>query len=373
MKPIQTFTIVPTLPDKLQPLREIGYNLFWTWDQEAIDLFRRIDRELWEETKHNPIKMLGQVKQNRLEALLEDEGFLAHVDRVYSNLQNYLSEITWFGKTYGKEHHLKVAYFSAEFGLTECLETYSGGLGILAGDHLKSASDLGIPLVGVGLLYQVGYFHQYLNADGWQGELYIDNDFHTMPIQRQRHEDGSPIMIEVEYPGGKVFAQIWRVKVGRVDLYLLDTNIEANPAEYREITDELYGGDGEKRIQQEIILGIGGIRALKALGMEANVYHLNEGHSAFLALERIRNTIKQFNCTFDEAKELTKAGNIFTTHTPVPAGIDRFSPQLIDKYFASYYDELKITRNDFLALGRRDSASKTDDFSINCILDIFQK
>lgn len=364
MKPIKTFTIVPTLPDKLQPLKEIGNNLFWTWDHEALDLFRRIDRELWEETRHNPIKMLGQVKQNRLDVLVEDEGFLAHLDRVYANLQNYLTELNWFEKTYGKEHHLKVAYFSAEFGLTECLETYSGGLGILAGDHLKSASDLGIPLVGVGLLYQVGYFHQYLNADGWQGELYIDNDFHTMPIQLQRNGDGSPITIDVDYPGGRVAAHIWRVKVGRIELYLLDTNIQENSAEYRDITDELYGGDGEKRIQQEIMLGIGGIRALKALGIEANVFHLNEGHSAFLALERIRNAIKKYNFTFDEAKELTKAGNIFTTHTPVPAGIDRFSPQLIDKYFASYYQELKITRNDFLALGRRETTGKTEDFSM---------
>ncbi|MBD3288311.1 alpha-glucan family phosphorylase, partial [candidate division KSB1 bacterium] len=364
MKPIQTFTIVPTLPEKLQPLKEIGYNLFWTWDHEAIDLFRRLDRELWEETKHNPVKMLGKVKQNRLEALLEDEGFLAHLDRVYNNLQNYLSGLTWFEKTYGKEHHLKVAYFSAEFGLTECLETYSGGLGVLAGDHLKSASDLGIPMVGVGLLYQMGYFHQYLNADGWQGESYIENDFHTMPIRLQRNEDDTPIKIGIEYPGGMVKAQIWRVKVGRVDLFLLDTNLQENLPEYRDITDELYGGDTERRIQQEIMLGIGGIRALKAMGIECNVFHMNEGHSAFLALERIRNTIMQLHCTFDEASELTKSGNIFTTHTPVPAGIDRFSVQLIDKYFTPYYDELKITKNDFLTLGRKKNVAKTEDFSM---------
>jgi len=365
MEPLRTFTIIPTLPSKLEPLKKIAYNLQWTWNHETIDLFRRMDRELWEETDHNPVKMLGQIRQERLETLADDEGLLAHLKRISENLEIYLKEPTWYQKTYGSENQdIKIAYFSAEFGLTECMPNYSGGLGVLSGDHLKSASDLGLPFVGIGLLYQEGYFRQYLNADGWQGELYPKNDFYNMPIQLQYNNDGKPLIIEVEYPGRKLYAQIWKVEVGRVNLYLLDTNISLNNEVDRDITDELYGGDVETRIQQEILLGIGGIRTLKALGIQPIVFHMNEGHSAFLALERIRCAMEDHKLSFDEARELTKSSNVFTTHTPVPAGIDRFSPQLMERYFADYYPSLQLSKNEFLALGKQNPFDGTENFSM---------
>ncbi len=364
MEPLRTFTIIPTLPAKLEPLKKIACNLQWTWNHETLDLFRRLDGDLWEETNHNPVRMLGMVRQERLESLAEDDGFLACLHRVSENLETYLAESTWFQKIYGNEDQdIKIAYFSAEFGLTECMPIYSGGLGVLSGDHLKSASDLGLPLIGIGLLYQEGYFRQYLNTDGWQGELYPKNDFYNMPIQLQ-YDDGSPLTIEVDYPGRKVHAQIWKVEVGRINLYLLDTNIFKNNEADRGITDELYGGDAETRIQQEIMLGIGGLRVLKALGITPTVFHMNEGHSAFLALERIRWAMEDYKLTFNEAKELTKSNNVFTTHTPVPAGIDRFSPQLIEKYFSNYYPLLSINKNEFLALGRRNLSDSNESFSM---------
>lgn len=365
MEPLRTFTIIPALPPKLQLLKEIAYNLQWTWNHEAIDLFHRIDRDLWEDTNHNPVKLLGQIRQERLEALAEDESFLAYLNYVSKNLETYLKEPTWYQKIYGNTNHdVKIAYFSTEFGLTECMPNYSGGLGVLSGDHLKSASDLGLPLIGIGMLYQEGYFNQYLNADGWQGESYPKNDFYNMPIQLQKDEADSPLIIEIDFPGRKVYAQIWKVEIGHVNLFLLDTNISLNNEVDRDITDELYGGDAETRIQQEIILGIGGMRALKALGIKPTVFHMNEGHSAFLALERIRCAIEDHNLSFDEAKELTRSSNIFTTHTPVPAGIDRFSPQLIERYFSNYFPLLKINKNEFLALGRQNPHDGNESFSM---------
>jgi starch phosphorylase len=296
--------------------------------------------------------------------MAEDDGFLAHLIRVSEKLDNYLKETTWYQKTYGKDQKIRIAYFSAEFGLTECLQIYSGGLGVLAGDFLKSASELGLPLVGVGLLYQEGYFHQYLNTDGWQGELYPKNDFYNLPVDLQKNADGTPIKIVIDFPGRKVSAQIWKVQVGRISLYLLDTNIQENNEADRSITDELYGGDDEKRIQQEIVLGIGGVRALKAMGIHPIVFHMNEGHSAFLALERIYCVMNECNLSFEQAKELTKSSNIFTTHTPVPAGIDRFSLQLIDRYFSNYYPLLKINRHEFISLGSRNPSDPNEPFSM---------
>ncbi|MEE4312408.1 MAG: alpha-glucan family phosphorylase [candidate division KSB1 bacterium] len=364
MQPLKSFTIIPSLPEKLSPMRDIAYNLWWAWDREAIDMFYRLDRNLWEETGHNPVKLLGQISQSRLNQRAEDDGYVAVVERVAKKLETYLKANTWYEKKYGDNKEIKIAYFSAEFGLTECLQNYSGGLGVLAGDHMKSASELGLPLVGVGLLYQVGYFHQYLNADGWQNEMYPENDFYNLPIQLVRNQDDDPQIIEVDYPGRKVFAQIWRVQVGRVQLYLLDTNIAQNRDADQNITDELYGGNDENRIQQEIMLGIGGIRTLKALGLHPSVFHMNEGHSAFLALERIRCAMEENQLSFDEAIDLIKAGNVFTTHTPVPAGIDHFPPQLLEKYFAHYYPQLKLNKSSFLGLGRREPANDSEQFSM---------
>ena len=365
MRPVQTFTILPSLPEGLERLRELAYNLWWCWHMEAIDLFRRLDRDLWEETGHNPVLMLGRVEQEKLERASRDEAFRAYMERVLGDFDRYMEcQTTWYQEKYGPSEGPAIAYFSAEFGLTDCIPNYSGGLGILAGDHLKSASDLGLPLVGVGLLYQQGYFRQYLSADGWQLERYPLNDFYTMPLQLERHQDGTPVTIEVGYPGHRIKAQIWRVQIGRVPLFLLDTNIEANCPEDRDITDQLYGGDTEMRIRQEMVLGIGGIRALKALGIRPLVCHMNEGHSAFLALERIRLLMEEHGLSFAEAKEAAIAGHVFTTHTPVPAGIDLFPPQLMDKYFADYYPALGLSRDEFLALGRVNPADQSEPFNM---------
>jgi starch phosphorylase len=364
MQPIYTYHVVPALPEPLRPLQEIASNLWWCWNLEAIDLFRRLDRDLWEEVQHNPIWMLGRVKQEVLAARAEDEGFLAQQERVWQQFQNYLHGASWYDKTFGRSAQPIIAYFSAEFGLTECLPIYSGGLGILAGDHLKSASDLGLPLVGVGLLYQQGYFRQYLNADGWQQESFPENDFYNLPVQLERDDVGDPLTVTVEDPAGPVVAQVWRVQVGRVPLYLLDTNLESNPPAVRDLTDQLYGGDTEMRIRQEILLGIGGLRALRALGIRPLVCHLNEGHSAFMALERIRMLMEERGLPFQVAREIATAGNVFTTHTPVPAGHDVFPPELIDKYLASYYSALKLSREEFLALGRQNPQDSRENFSM---------
>ncbi len=369
MQPICTFTIVPSLPTKLEHLRDLAYNLWWCWNLEAVDLFRRLDRELWEESGHNPVLMLGAIKQERLEEAAEDDGFLAHLERIAQRFDRYVkSQSTWYQKAHGAPGAPCIAYFSAEFGLTECMPIYAGGMAVLAGDHLKSASDLGLPLMGVGLLYQEGYFHQYLNSDGWQRELYPKNDFYNMPIQLEQREDGTPVTVQVDYPGRKVTAQVWRAQVGRLPLFLLDTNIPANGRQDQDITDELYGGDLEMRIQQEIMLGIGGVRALESLGVRPTICHMNEGHSAFLALERIRILMeeqgRQGTLSFAEAQEAASAGNVFTTHTPVPAGIDRFPPELMDKYFSDYYKRLGLSREEFLALGRENPSDDGELFSM---------
>jgi glycogen phosphorylase len=355
MRPVAKYTVVSTIPEPLQRLQELAYNIHWAWDHEAIDLFRRMDLDLWEETHHNPIQMLGMISQSKLNALARDDGFLAHYERVLSNLDHYMNkaEKAWYPQEYAPEERPQIAYFSFEFGLTESIPNYSGGLGVLAGDHLKAASDLSVPLVGIGLLYQEGYFRQYLNIDGWQQERYPINDFYTMPLRLMKDGSGQPIRIAVEFPGRSVYAQIWQVRVGRVNLYLLDTNIPENPdVDDQSLTDRLYGGDREVRIKQEILLGIGGLRALYTLGIDPSVCHMNEGHAAFLALERARVLMERNSITFDQAVAITAASNVFTTHTPVPAGNDYFKPELIEQYFAEYRTLLGLAREDFLALGR---------------------
>ncbi|MFB0547037.1 MAG: alpha-glucan family phosphorylase, partial [Anaerolineae bacterium] len=365
MKPIRTFTVVPSLPSELESLRELAYNLHWSWDHESINLFRRLDRSLWEETNHNPVLMLGTIRQSQLQAAAADRGFLAHLERAYERHQRYLGQSTWYDRCIPQRPGGRcIAYFSAEFAIAECIPVYSGGLGILAGDHLKSASDLGLPMVGVGLLYQEGYFRQYLSSDGWQQESYPINDLYNMPIQLRKDENGDPLIISVDFPGRQVKAQVWQADVGRVPLFLFDTNISQNSREDQDITDELYGGDLELRIQQEIILGIGGIRVLDAIGLCPTVCHMNEGHSAFLAIERIRTMMEKHNLSFAEAREATATGNVFTTHTPVPAGIDIFPPHLIDKYFGHYYESLGITRHEFLALGRNNPYDEGEGFNM---------
>ena len=378
MKPIRTFNVSPSLPPQLEPLRKLAYNLHWDWNFETTDLFRRLDRDLWESSRYNPVLMLGTISQARLQEAAEDEGFLAQMDRAARQLEAYLKERTWYRKNrkldiapsestsaiVAQPSQECYAYFSAEFGLTTALPIYSGGLGVLAGDHLKSASDLGLPLVGVGLLYQEGYFSQYLNADGWQQEHYPLNDFYNMPLHLERHPDGSELRIEVDYPGRIVYARVWRVQVGTVPLYMLDTNIEPNSPYDQDITDRLYGGDIDLRIHQEIMLGIGGVRMLHALGLRPTAYHMNEGHSAFLALERIRMMIQQDGLDFAAAQQVAQSSQLFTTHTPVPAGIDLFPPEKITYYLGHYAQVFGLSKEEFLSLGRENAGDLQSLFSM---------
>ena len=383
MRPIRTFNVSPSLPPQLEPLRKLAYNLHWDWNFETTDLFRRLDRDLWESSRYNPVLMLGTISQERLRDVAEDEGFLAQMGRAVQQLDDYLKERSWYRKqrklpaTAARAPQDRLnseslvyknsecyAYFSAEFGLTSCLPIYSGGLGVLAGDHLKSASDLGLPLVGVGLLYQEGYFAQYLNADGWQQERYPINDFYNMPLHLERNPDGSELRISVDYPGRVVYARVWRVQIGTIPLFLLDTNIEPNNQYDQDITDQLYGGDLDLRIHQEIMLGIGGIRMLQALGLRPTAYHMNEGHSAFLALERIRMMIQEDQLTFAEAKQVAQATQIFTTHTPVPAGIDLFPGDKIIHYLGYYAHTFGLSKEEFLSLGRENTGDLSSPFSM---------
>ncbi len=361
---IRTFQVFPDIPQPLQPLVDMAQNLWWCWHPDAVELFRRLDRQAWETAYHNPIKMLGSLSQQRLKEASEDNSYLAHMNRVYGWFQEHLKEEGWFHKKYG-DNKMSVAYFSAEFGLHESLPIYSGGLGVLAGDHLKSASEIGLPLVGVGLLYRNGYFQQYLSGDGWQQEAYPELDFYTLPIEPLRYTDGSAVRIRVDLPDNAVFCRVWKASIGRIPLILLDTNLQENSPTDRDITSRLYGGGTEMRIKQEIVLGIGGVRALDALNMPVNVWHMNEGHAAFLALERIRVLLEKHSTfTFDEARQQVMATNVFTTHTPVPAGIDMFAPDLMLKYFKSLIPSLKLDEEGFLALGREDLSNKKQGFSM---------
>ena len=355
MPNVHAFHVVPALPDSLQGLRTLAYNLRWAWDHETIELFRRLDRDLWETSGHNPVWMLGTIAQDRLRDAGQDDAFLVELDRLVRNLDSYLkSANTWFQRHHGQGEaaSARIGYFSMEFGLTECIPVYSGGLGVLSGDHLKSASDLGLPLVAVGLLYQQGYFRQFLNRDGWQEQRYPENDFYNLPLTPERDANDEPLRIGVEFPGRTVWAQVWRAQVGRVPLYLLDTNIDANAPTDQNITDKLYGGDREMRIQQEMILGVGGIRALAALGIEPTVCHMNEGHSAFLALERTRRVMETHGVTYWQAREATAAGSLFTTHTPVPAGFDMFSSDQMGRYLGGYAAKLGLSFDDLMNFGR---------------------
>ncbi|OHB61505.1 MAG: alpha-glucan phosphorylase [Planctomycetes bacterium GWF2_42_9] len=364
MQKIRNFTVLPALPESLSALRTIANNMYWCWNYEFIELFRQIDPEKWEQCGHNPVKLLGSVSQNRLNDLATMQGYIYQLKHAQEKLNHYLASPGWFDKDWSNGKKPVIAYFSFEFGIHESLPIYSGGLGILAGDHLKSASDLGLPLVGVGLMYQKGYFRQYLNADGWQQERYEDNDFYNMPCELVRKKSENPLTIKLTFPSRQVVAQIWQVTVGRVNLYLLDTNIPANSERDRLLTSALYAGDNEMRIQQEILLGIGGFKALLAMGLEPTVCHMNEGHAAFMALERIRHLITTKELNFDQALEATKACNVFTIHTPVKAGNDEFSPELMGKYFNEYYPKLGLDKYKFMSLGRMEPNKENESFKM---------
>ncbi len=362
---IRSFKVVPRLPEALKALEEIAHNLWWTWHPEAVELFVRLDRELWRETEHNPIKLLGRCPQARLEEAAQDEGFLSQLERVHATLQRHLTRQPWHEKAgHGEYEPETVAYFCAEFGLTESYQIYSGGLGLLAGDHLKSASELGLPLVAIGLLYRNGYFHQYLNADGWQQEHYPELDLPNLPVEPVFDEAGEMVKVTVDLPGRVVTVALWKTMVGRIPLYLLDTNLPENNETDRMITRNLYGGNQETRIQQEIVLGIGGVRALKAIGIRPDVCHMNEGHAAFIALERIKDLIIDHKINFDEARQFAAGSHVFTTHTPVPAGIDKFPKDLVERYFAGYVHHIGLDMEGMLALGREDVFDRDSAFSM---------
>ncbi|MCU1369371.1 MAG: hypothetical protein JWO77_565 [Ilumatobacteraceae bacterium] len=353
MRALRSFTVRPHLPEALAPLEELAMNLRWAWDDRTRDLFRWVDPDAWDATHHDPVSMLATTSPERLAELAVDPAFLRFQTSVHEDLTRYLEEPRWFQN---RESTLRqVAYFSPEFGISEALPQYSGGLGILAGDHLKSASDLGVPLVGVGLFYRHGYFRQGLNQDGWQQERFPDQDPFAMPLALCEG-----IRVTVDLAGVAMVAQVWRADVGRIPLYLLDTDIDENPDEIRVVTDRLYGGDVEHRLRQEILLGIGGVRALEALGLDAQVFHTNEGHAGFLGLERMRRSIVDDGLTFAEAVEATRAASIFTTHTPVPAGIDRFPRPLIETYFGTWAAECGITVDELMALGHRPGETSED-------------
>jgi starch phosphorylase len=337
------------LPRRINRLGELSYNLWWVWNPTAQRLFNRIDNNLWEQVNHNPIRFLRETPRPTLNAAAQNPMYLELYDRVFAEFDAYRNrKDTWFATAHPDKQH-EIAYFSMEFGLHETMPIYSGGLGVLSGDHLKESSDLGMPLVGVGLLYTEGYFSQRISEDGWQEAINNPLDFTNLPLLPVLKDDGTELTIQVEFPEGPVSVRIWEVRVGRTPLYLLDTNLDANNPMVRQLTTRLYWSDINLRIMQEMVLGIGGVRALRALGFNPSVWHMNEGHAAFMSLERARELV-QAGKTFEEAIEQTKANNIFTTHTPVPAGNDEFPLWLTDKYLSILWTELGLDREQFVNL-----------------------
>jgi glycogen phosphorylase len=366
MPTFQTYNVTPTLPAALEPLREMSFNLWWTWEPAARRLFRLLDPELWSRTNHNPVRMLQLSRQSRLEELSQDKTFLRELKEVHDAFRNYLARKDTYGKM-GAGSAIKnpVAYFSAEFGFHESIPNYSGGLGILASDHCKSASDLDLNFVAIGLLYRHGYFRQQIDKEGIQEAINLNQNFHHLPIREVRREDAN-LLISVPVLDREVFAKLWELRVGRVSLYLLDTDTPENSAEDRLITAELYGGDLEMRMRQEIILGIGGVKALSALGIQPDVFHMNEGHSAFLALERIRRNVIEKKLDFYSALQVVAAANVFTTHTPVPAGNDSFPREMMRKYFGAFAKELNIPFEELFSFGQT-RVDPNDPFSMTIL------
>ncbi|HEY6540188.1 MAG TPA: alpha-glucan family phosphorylase, partial [Ktedonobacteraceae bacterium] len=355
MKVFGRVTVFPIMPARISRLYELAYNLWWSWHPEARALYRKLDPDLWGEAGHNPVRFLSEVQPALLEQAANDAFYLARYDSVLQEFDRYMHpgiDETWFARTYPELTDV-IAYFSAEFGLHEALPIYSGGLGILSGDHCKEASDLGLPFVGVGFLYPQGYFRQTITREGLQEATYDKLHFSEAPALAAVGPDGNEVMIQVELPGRRIHAKVWKLQVGRISLYLMDTDVAPNAPHDRELSARLYGGDREMRISQEIVLGIGGVRALRALGITPAAWHLNEGHAAFLNLERCRELVAS-GLSFNEAREVVAANSLFTTHTPVPAGNDTFSYDLVDKYFGSYWGQLGLTREQFMDVARED-------------------
>ncbi len=345
-------TVTPQLPERIKGLSKMANNLWWSWNSEFLRLFKEIDIDLWEKVEKNPVKFLRLVSQEKLDNILRNNEFLKKYDELLNNFENYMnSKNTWFSKTYSNNKNDLIAYFSAEYGLDEIMQIYSGGLGILSGDHLKSASDLGIPFVAVGMLYKNGYFHQKINAYGEQETEYKKLDISSLPINEVRDDNDDEVIIDIKLPMTTLFLKAWKVNVGRVELYLLDSDIEKNEEEYRDTTSTLYGGNQETRIRQEMVLGMAGTKLLKTLGINPTVYHMNEGHSSFLILELIDEIMQEKQVSFNIAKDIVSSKTVFTTHTPVPAGNDIFPTALIETYFNGMWDKFGISKEEFLKLG----------------------
>lgn len=363
MKQFRRITVQSFFPEELNQLQDFSYNLWWSWRPKAQKLFKQLDENLWYEVEHNPLKLFKYIGQDQLNRKSSDPEFNKLFNEVMAEYNAYMSNPnTWFDKSYPDSKDFVVAYFSAEFGVHETVPVYSGGLGVLAGDHCKAASDLGVPLVGVGMMYKQGYFIQQIDADGQQQALYPSHDFGEIPITSVKDDDQLPIKISIKLPGRDVYAQIWQLSVGRTVIYLLDADVQENLPEDRMLTSQLYGGDNEMRINQELLLGIGGVRALRAMGYKPKVWHMNEGHSAFLVLERVREFVEK-GFSFDLAKELVSSSSIFTTHTPVPAGHDAFNRELMKKYFGECYPKYGLEWENFFLLGR----DNNDQFSMTIL------
>ena len=336
------------VPPRISRLRELAFNIWWSWHPEAQELYRQIDPELWEQDYHNPVDFLRDVRERRLVAAAADPAYLQQYDQVLISFDRYVgAQDTWFARTYPELQGNTIAYFSAEFGLHESLPIYSGGLGVLAGDHAKEASDLGLPFVAVGFLYPQGYFRQRLDASGWQEAIYSKLDFADVAASPALTPDGHEVVVEVELPGRTIYAKVYRIQVGRIPLFLMDTDIHPNSPQDRELSARLYGGDQEMRVAQEIVLGIGGVRALRQMHINPTVWHMNEGHSAFLVLELAREQVLK-GVPFAEAIGQIRHHSVFTTHTPVPAGNDAFPLPMIEKYFWQYWSQLGLNRDEFV-------------------------
>lgn len=350
MKKVLLFNVAPSLPPELEFLETLSYNMWWCWNSDAIELFRRIDPQQWKDSGHNPFLFFSEIPQKRLESLVEDDGFMSHYEQVQ---QHFEAEVLHSreGKPLTPSPN-SIAYFSLEFGIHESLKLYSGGLGCLAGDYLKSTSDMGLPLVAVGLLYQYGYFQQYLNEDAWQQEAVVENEIHRMPLKKACDADGRQIYVSLPFPNGVLQASVWRIDVGRVPLYLLDPNITQNPPEYRNIGTNIYDADRQTRLRQELLLGVGGFRALLALGYDPPVCHMNEGHAAFVSLARIAHFVKDKGLNLETAKEIVRRTNVFTTHTPVLAGNETFATDLVRPHLAALQKELNIDPSQVIAWGQ---------------------
>ena len=362
-------TVNPQLPKRINRLSEIANNLWWSWNTDFLKIFKEIDIDLWERVDKNPVKFLKLVSQEKLEQASINQQVLKQYDKIVNDFDGYMnSKNTWFSKKYPNNKNDIIAYFSAEYGLDETIPIYSGGLGILSGDHLKSASDLGIPLVAVGLLYKNGYFHQKIDGYGNQQSIYKDIDLMNLPINPVKDEKGEELKVLLKLPGKNLYLKVWKINVGRITLYLLDSDIPENTDEdYINITLRLYGGDQEMRIKQEIVLGMGGVNLLRTLGLDPNIYHMNEGHSSFLLLEVIKNIIKEKKVSFDIARDITSAKTVFTTHTPVPAGNDIFPMELVEKYFKGYWTKLGIDKDTFLQLGTKPNDTLDSGFNMGIL------